>query len=143
MIVIDEQLLGRDIDRAISQWYRGKVWFVKKLRPETVIKDDNIPYLLHQQSQPTFVTINVSDFWLNMAGDARFCIICFALADSQARLLPSLLRRVLSHPNFRTKAQRMGHVLRVTQSTISFYSQSSPQIQTVVLPKSQIHVPGL
>jgi hypothetical protein len=40
MIVVDEQLLGRAIDRDIARWYRGPVRFILDLRPHTVIKDD-------------------------------------------------------------------------------------------------------
>src|SRR5262249_52352740 len=58
MIVLDEQLLGRGIERNIARWYRGSVQFIIDLRPDTVIKDDAIPTLLRQQPQPIFVTIN-------------------------------------------------------------------------------------
>ncbi len=60
MIVLDEQLLGRGLDRAISQWYRGSVIFINELRPNSVIKDDAIPHLLRLARQPTFVTINTT-----------------------------------------------------------------------------------
>jgi len=63
MIVLDEQLLGRDLDSEIARWYPGNVRFIIDLRPGTVIKDDAIPALLREQSLPTFVTINVRDFW--------------------------------------------------------------------------------
>jgi len=63
MIVLDEQLLGRDLDSEIARWYPSNVRFIIDLRPGTVIKDDAIPALLREQSLPTFVTINVRDFW--------------------------------------------------------------------------------
>ncbi len=46
MIVLDEQLLGRDLEIAIARWYRGPVLFITDLRPGSVIKDDAIPVLL-------------------------------------------------------------------------------------------------
>ena len=46
MIVLDEQLLGRDIENQIAHWYQGAVCFIIDLRPDTVIKDDAIPRLL-------------------------------------------------------------------------------------------------
>ena len=49
MIVLDEQLLGRDVEGQIAQWYRGAVCFITDLRPNTVIKDDVIPKLLQQE----------------------------------------------------------------------------------------------
>src|SRR5262245_14642743 len=76
MIVLDEQLLGRDLEQDIARWYRGPVQFIVDLRPQSVIKDEAIPDLLRRQSQPTFVTINERDFWCRVAADRRYCIVC-------------------------------------------------------------------
>lgn len=67
MIVLDEQLLGRNIEEQIARWYQGAICFITDLRPNTVIKDDAIPKLLQQENQPTFVTINEQDFWRKTA----------------------------------------------------------------------------
>ena len=48
MIVLDEQLLGRGLERDIAQWYRGTVQFITDLRPHTIIKDEAIPVLLRR-----------------------------------------------------------------------------------------------
>src|SRR5438309_1366 len=111
MIVLDEQLLGRDLEQEIGAWYPGAVKFITDLRPNSVIKDDNIPALLGAQRQPTFVTINERDFWQRMTLDRRFCVVCFPLSDSQAKAIPPLLRRLVRHPDFRAKSQRMGHMM--------------------------------
>ena len=92
MIVLDEQLLGRGIENAVSHWYPGAVRFITDLRPGTIIKDEAIPTLLAQESEPTFVTINISDFWQRVAITERFCVVCFALPDSTADEIPPLLR---------------------------------------------------
>ncbi|MGE3535865.1 MAG: hypothetical protein AB7N91_00360 [Candidatus Tectimicrobiota bacterium] len=54
MIVLDEQLLGHQIEHVIERWYRGRgmARFIVDLRPYTVIKDEMIPALLRQQNQP-------------------------------------------------------------------------------------------
>src|SRR5436853_5637622 len=111
MIVLDEQLLGRDLDAALARWYRGPVLFITDLRPGTVIKDDAIPVLLRHQNQATFITINETDFWQKVAIDAHFCVVCFALPDSQAREIPKLLRTVLRLPALQIKERRMGKVV--------------------------------
>ena len=111
MIVLDEQLLGRGLERDIAQWYRGTVQFITDLRPHTIIKDEAIPALLRQRSQPTFVTINERDFWRRVATDQRYCIVCFVLSDARAREIPPALRALFHRPEFRTKAQRMGKVV--------------------------------
>lgn len=122
MIVLDEQLLGRGLETEIARWYRGSVRFVTDLRPNTVIKDDAIPLLLQHQDQPTFVTLNESDFWRKVAINERFGVVCFALPDSRAREIPTLLRSLFRQPQFATKSQRVGVVVRVADQGITYYS---------------------
>jgi hypothetical protein len=133
MIVLDEQLLGRELDTAIAAWYRGSVRFVTELRPHTVIKDDAIPGLLGRLRQPTFVTINERDFWGTVAISRRFCVVCFPLSEAQTHLIPPLLRRLLRHPKFRTKARRMGAVVRITGAQASYYTQADRTVRQVAL----------
>ena len=133
MIVLDEQLLGRGLERDIAQWYRGTVQFITDLRPHTIIKDEAIPALLRQQSQPTFVTINDRDFWRKVAPDQRYCIVCFVLSDARAREIPPALRALLRRPELRTKAKRMGKIIRVTNNDMSYYTFSDRQIRTIPL----------
>jgi hypothetical protein len=82
MIVLDEQLLGRDIELYIAAWYAGAVLLVTDLRPNTVIKDDAIPALLR-------------------------------------------------HPQLRTKAQRMGKVIHVTDNETSYYTYTDTEIKVL------------
>ena len=131
MIVLDEQLLGRDIEGQIAQWYRGAVCFITDLRPNTVIKDDVIPKLLQQERQPTFVTINEQDFWRKAQTNRRFCIVCFALPDSRAREIPARLRRLFDHPLFDTKKKRLGKMIRVAEKEVSYYSVDDMTVRTV------------
>jgi hypothetical protein len=133
MLVLDEQLMGRNLDSALARWYRGPVLFITDLRPDTVIKDDAIPVLLRQQHQATFLTINETDFWRTVAIDAHFCVVCFALPDSRAGELPALLRAVFRLAAFQTKARRMGKVLRITHTTVSYYTFRERETRTVPL----------
>lgn len=130
MIVLDEQLLGRDIEEQIARWYQGAVCFVVDLRPNTVIKDDAIPKLLQQENQATFVTINESDFWRKAAINNQFCMVCFALPDSRVREISQRLRTVFDHPFFDTKKKRMGKMIRVAEKEISYYSFDDITIRT-------------
>ena len=131
MIVLDEQLLGRDVEGQIAQWHRGAVCFITDLRPNTVIKDDVIPKLLQQERQPTFVTINEQDFWRKAETNRRFCIVCFALPDARAREIPPRLRRLFDHPLFDTKKKRMGKVIRVAEQEVRYYSVDDMTIQKI------------
>jgi len=131
VIVLDEQLLGRGLERSLGNWYRGAVVFITDLRPGTVIKDESIPAILNREADALFVTINDSDFWRKIAISARFCVVCVPIPDSQVGQLDPLLRRLLRHPQFRTKALRKGRVIRLTNDTLQYYSVNSPLIQTI------------
>lgn len=132
MIVLDEQLKGRRrLDEIIARWYQGPVIFVTELRPNTIIKDEIIPVLLRQVNQPTFITINETDFWRKFPADERFCLVCFALTDAKADEIPQQLRRLLQMPEFAHKASRMGKVIRVTQQNITFYTTGSRQVASL------------
>ena len=128
MIVLDEQLLGRNIEREIGRWYPGSVRFVTDLRPHSVIKDDAIPALLRRENQPTFLTINETDFWRRIAADDRYCVVCFAIPDSRAGEIPQALRSLLGRPEFAVKARRMGMVIRVADNEIAYYASDQQQI---------------
>jgi hypothetical protein len=133
MPVLDEQLLGRNIEATLARWYRGSVRFITDLRPGTVIKDEAIPGLLRQQHQATFLTINEPDFWRKVAIDDHFCVVCFALPNLRARETPDLLRAVFRLPTFRTKARRMGKVRRVVRRTVGYYTHRERQIRVLPL----------
>lgn len=133
MIVLDEQLLGRDLETTIAQWYQGAVCFITDLRPNTVIKDDAVSKVLQQENLPTFVTINESDFWRKVVINDRFCVVCLALPDSRVYEISSLLRSLLRHPTFSTKKNRMGKVIRVTQQRISYYAFDDRRVRDVEL----------
>jgi hypothetical protein len=129
MIVLDEQLTGRGLERAIARWYRGTVCYIDELRPGSVIKDDAIATLLCQQRSPTFVTINEQDFWKRGAIDRRFCVVCFAISDSQIAMLNPAFRSLLRHPRFRAKADRMGCVIRVSGAGITYYRHDDDTVR--------------
>ena len=129
MIVLDEQLLGRGIESAPSSWYPGSVVFITDLRPGTVIKDEAIPMLLAQANEPTFVTINTIDFWQKIAPSRNFCLICIAVPDSQAGLVPELVRRLLRRRKYRTRSSRLGNVFRLTPSSALVQSEGDGMIR--------------
>lgn len=132
MIVLDEQLLGYNLELTIGAWYPGAVRYITDLRPGSVIKDDNIAHLLHTQNDPVFVTINESDFWRKIAVNQRYCIACFVLPNSRAPDISNLLRSLLNQPQFNTKAKRSGKVILMTPNqTIRYYERDGSQIVTL------------
>ena len=129
--MLDEQLLGRSLESEISVWYRGPVRFVHELRPKTVLKDDAIPVLLRAQPRPTFVTINSQDFWRKIEASDRYCVVCLAFPDSEAGKIPAILKRLLRHPRFATKAERMEHVIRYTSMSIRYYTRADRIVRKI------------
>lgn len=121
MIVVDESIESGLIIQAIAAWYPGQVLSIRKLRPGTLVKDDAVDTLLAQINQPTFVTINVDDFWYKMPVSRRYCVIAVEMMQSQALQLPTLLRHILTLAEFRTKANRMGKMIRVRPTAIDYY----------------------
>jgi hypothetical protein len=107
------------------------VRFITDLRPGTVIKDEAIPGLLAREPQPTFVTINETDFWRRIEIMNRFGVVCVALPDSRTGEVAELLRRLLRRPEFRTKAQRMGCVVRMTGTSVSYYDTKDSTLRAL------------
>lgn len=132
MIILDEQLLQKGLESQIAKWYHGSVKSIVDLRPNSIIKDDNIARLLRQQNAPSFVTINEKDFWQVVPADKRFCLICFRVDTSQIPEISLALREIFQHSLFDTKIKRMGKVIRVVTQEISFYSVETKVVQKVV-----------
>jgi hypothetical protein len=107
------------------------VQFITDLRPGTIIKDDAIPGLLREQRSPTFVTINVRDFWRRVPSDTRYCIICVDFPDPRAREIPALLKSLFRRPGFGTKAERLGKVVRVSSQSSSYYSVERDAVESL------------
>jgi hypothetical protein len=128
MIVLDEHLPHEELAEAIRQWYRGRVCTITELRPGTIIKDDAVSSLLQSVSEPTFVTLNWSDFWHRTDAHPGFCLVCFTLPSQRAAELPPLLRRLFRCDPFRTKSARMGKVARVGEKQFAYYRVRDPQV---------------
>lgn len=121
MIVLDEQLEDPRLVQLIEQWYKGAVIYVSQLRPQTIIKDDAMPTVLRRARQPTFVTINYSDFWRRIPASTDYCVICLKLSAEQKFEVPGILRGLFDLPDLRTKGLRMGRVVSVKGQTLNSY----------------------
>jgi hypothetical protein len=121
MIVLDENLHDRRIIAAISTWYPGRVVSVTTLRPQSVFKDEAIPDLLRKVAQPTFVTINVSDFWKRVEPRISYSIVNVDLPKERLREIPDLLRDLFRLPEFKTRRARMGKIVRLTRNRVEYY----------------------
>jgi len=124
MIVVDENIHDQRILAAIRSWSRGRVISITQLRPGSIILDDAIPALLVRANRPTFVTINVDDFWRRVRAHPRYCIVNVESPKERSLEVPRLLRRLLRTSGFSTKATRMGKVVRLLPSHFEYYAVS-------------------
>jgi hypothetical protein len=104
------------------------VCYLTDVRPGTVIKDEAIPQLLQQCKGATFVTTNVPDFWQRVLAHTRYSIVCLALPNERLHQLPALLRYLFRLPELRTRAGRVGKVIRVTSAQIQYYTVGDNRI---------------
>lgn len=130
MIVLDEQISRESIRRSF-RWYPGGVLPLKELRPGTIVLDDVVSVLLRRRSDPTFVTLNVSDFWRRIPPDQRYCVICVAILQGEAEHVSSFVRGLLRMPGLTSKAQRMGKVVLATPARAWYYDQTDPRPQAL------------
>ena len=121
MIVLDEQLTDPQIIQLFARWYKGSVRTIKELRTGTIILDDAVPTLLRRVRDPTFVTINHTDYWRVIPPSPDYCIICLRLPQSRASLASNIVRDILRLPQFRTKHARMGYVLLASLTGLENY----------------------
>lgn len=109
-LVLDDQLDAVAVLRPVLKW--SKAVFVRDLRPREHIRDERIPEILLTVRQPTLVTID-HDFWKRSWCHPGYGIISVDLTDEEQHVLPAWLRALLRRPEFRTRALRMGKVVRV------------------------------
>lgn len=78
------------------------------------MQDEEIVPLLHTLRQPTFLTRD-ADFYERRLCHAKYCLVYLAVEKYEAAFFA---RRVLRHPSLKTKAWRMGCVIRVSGAGI-------------------------
>lgn len=123
MIVLDENIDRSRLIDQISLWYPGQVVSINTLRPRTLVKDDAIPMLLRLAQQPTFLTINVDDFWLKAEAKPNYCIVALPIRQEEFLSTNDWLRRCLRMPEFSSKANRMGKVILLRPSHVEYYER--------------------
>ena len=83
-----------------------------------------------RQKQPTFVTLDVG-FYKKNYRDRRYCLIYVALLPQEQHRLPHLLRQLFHLPQFKTKAARMGKIVRVSEGQLDWWQVGEEKRRTV------------
>lgn len=73
--------------------------------------------LLHSLRRPTFFTRD-HDFYKADLRHSRYCLVCLDLPPDE---VADYIHRFLRHKSFRTQAQRMGKVVRVRPSGLTWW----------------------
>ena len=115
MIILDENIPE-------SQWQLLRSWRIRALLigrdlSEKGIKDDNLTGFLIQQHRPTFFTRD-EGFYDRRICHSRYCLVYLAVRPNESA---SFVRRVLRHPRFNTRAQRLGAVIRVSSAGLQMW----------------------
>lgn len=82
--------------------------------------DEIIP-LLHTLPQPTLFTRD-HDFYKARLRHADYCLVLLDVAFDE---VAEYVRRFLRHPSFRNRSQRMGKVVRVRHSGLTWWERDS------------------
>lgn len=94
--------------------------------------------ILRRQKQPTFITLD-ADFYHKRNCDRRYCLIYFILPPLEQNRLSELLRQLFHLPEFKTKAARMGKVVRISDEKIEFWRAGDEKrhaVRWAVRPKA-------
>jgi hypothetical protein len=132
LLVIDAALSDAEVLMPLQNLMNAHS--IRDVRPREVVKDDRVPVLLRELTSPTFITIDESGFWRRNMCSQAYCILCFALSDAQQELIPSLLRQLLRLPEFKTKANRMGKIARISLANIKYYQAGDNKMHVLAWP---------
>ena len=94
------------------------------------MQDAEIIPLLHRMERATFFTRDLG-FYSRRLCHPHYCVVCLAVSPYDAA---SFIRRFLRHPQFETRATRLGKVIRVAHSVITLWRLHFDQEEKVEWP---------
>ena len=125
MIVLDENIL--ESQRLLLHSWRIRARQISVDLGHKGIKDPQILPLLHEIKLPTFFTRDLG-FYRRDICHSGYCMVALAVHRQEAA---SFIRRVLRHQKLRTRARRMGKVLRVSTAAIHCWDLNAEQEKTL------------
>lgn len=121
MIILDHNIT-RDQAELLQQWgihYRQIGFEVG--RPEWDDQQEILRYL-HKTNRATFFTRDF-DFFLPELCHDNYCLVVIAFPAMETA---ANIRRLLRHPQFKTKAQRCGKVIKLLPGKIVLWEPGNP-----------------
>ncbi len=122
-----------DEDIGLSQRQQLEAWKIhfRQIGVEigsSGMKDhEEIIPLLHRLKRPTFFTLD-RGFYRPTLRHQGYCLVFLAVWEDEAA---AYIRRFLRHVTFRTQAQRMGKVVRVYHSGVSYWHVNVKKAQAL------------
>ena len=129
-VILDEHLGSTEVLEPLRKWITATK--IEDFAPDETLKDDRIFQILRKQKQPTFITLDAGYFHKHRC-DRRYCLMYFVVPRQQQNRIPAVLRQVLRLSIFKTKAARMGKVVRVSEGKIEFWQVGSERKSIVRL----------
>lgn len=81
------------------------------------MKDDEIIHLPHQLSRPTFFTLDAG-FYDRGLSHADYCLVYLDVVET---MVAKVVRSLLRHRAWSSKAKRMGHVIRASSGGMAYW----------------------
>ena len=116
MNILDENIIDNQ-RRQLLNW-RVSVRQIGYESGRKGMKDHEIIPFLHQMNHPTFFSRD-DDFYKRRLCHAGYCLVYL---DVRKEDVAVFVRRVLRHMAFKTKAKRMGKVIRASHSGLSIWN---------------------
>ncbi len=121
MNLLDENI--REDQRSLLQMWGIAVRQLGAEVGQKGMKDEQIITLLHELRDVTFFTRD-RDFFEQQLSHSRYCLVCLAVRKDEVAVF---VRRILHHPELKTKAKRMGAVVHASHTGISIWRRNVPE----------------
>jgi len=120
VIILDENIL--DGQRLLLDAWRLAARQIGVNLGRKGLKDEEILVLLRQHRDPTFFTRD-ADFYHSDLRHRSYCLVVTSVGQNE---VATFIRRFLRHPDFDTRAKRMGRVVRVSHAGLVVWGLRAP-----------------
>ncbi len=110
MYILDENI--PESQRLLLRFWRIHIGQIGQEIGWQGIKDEEIIPLLHKSHNTTFFTRDIG-FYRSKYCHSDYCLVVLGVGQYE---VASFIRRFLKHPEFNTRAKRMGNVILVTHT---------------------------
>jgi hypothetical protein len=115
MNILDENI--SESQRQLARSWRLRVHQIGFDIGRQGMRDEEIIPLLHHLPQPISFTRDLG-FYDRRLCHANYCLVCLVLGQGE---VATFIRRFLQHPAFRTRAKRLGNVVRVSHQRMTVW----------------------